>query len=767
MRWANEAPSLTGAGLPGVGRNRFSSGELALQHCHLTLRVAIAAILTGLGIPQVGHAQGPSGQSQASFTAAQAALGAELYESSCAECHLPGLEGSSEAPELAGPNFRGQWGGRPVTELLNYTRLAMPPAAPGSLTNGEYAAVVAYLIEQNGAAPSSETLTLASAGVAVAGSAGVAARAPAAGEVLPAPGRLGTAPSPEGVGRPPEVVGDLYETPTSRTETFSAIERFQPVSETELLNPPAGEWLHWRGNPASWGYSRLSQLDTTTVRDLQLAWAWQMEVDELRGWQGPLIRDGVLFLSNPRNVIQALDAASGRLLWEYQRQFPGSDSGINLRTLAIWEDLVFVATRDAYLVALEARTGRVRWEARLADSSQGYTNSTGPIVADGKVINGINGCQRYFEETCFITGHDARTGEELWRTYTIARPGEPGGDTWGGLPRALRGGGDVWNGGSWDPELGLVYFGVAQAKPWVAASRGTAVADSALYTNSTLALDVDDGRIVWYRQHVPGESLDLDEGMDQVLVDIEGTPSLLTMGKHGILWKLDRRDGRFLGLRDSGIQNVFAEVDPETGSVRYREDIQRARAGDWVSACPSTSGGHNWHSSSYHPGTALLVIPMGQNCMEIRGREPSLVEGAGGAAADRVYMGMPGAEDRFGRLSAFRVDTMEEVWRVEQRAPFLTAALTTAGGLVFAGGFDRWIRAYSVTSGEVLWETRLGGPVGGYPVTYEVDGVQYLAVATATGGGTAHRIGIFLTPELRVRENNVLYVFRLPADGAP
>ena len=402
-----------------------------------------------------------------------------------------------------------------------------------------------------------------------------------------------------------------------------------PVTDALLQDPPPGDWLSWRRTRDSHGYSPLDEVTRDNVDQLRLAWV--LAIREGNHQTTPLVHDGVMFLVSPGNVVQAIDAVSGDVIWQYRSPLPeDAPQRAATRTLALYGDKVYLATHDAALVALDARTGAEVWRAVKADYTQGFRQNSGPVVADGVVISGMNGCNRYKEQTCFITGHHPDTGEELWRTSTIALPGDPNDASWGDTPPYLRAGGDSWIPGSYDPGLGLFYIGTAQAKPWVAASRGMNTRQDALYTNSTLALNPRTGQVEWYFQHAPGETLDLDIVYERVLVDADGAQWLFTIGKDGILWKLDRRTGAFVDLRETVYQDVFESIDRTTGELTYRQDIRDADIGDRVPACPSLLGGHNWQASAYHPGAGALVIPLHQACMYLTGREVEFVEGGGG-----------------------------------------------------------------------------------------------------------------------------------------
>src|SRR6202163_4592572 len=271
------------------------------------------------------------------------------------------------------------------------------------------------------------------------------------------------------------------------------VKNFRPVTEAMLRSPAPGDWLNWRRTDNAWGYSPLDQINRENVQQLQLAWSWAMD-DTGAQEATPLVYDGVLYLPSPRGVIQALDAATGDLLWEYrpgaaqpgvaqpapsapggggeqtviprlaQRPAPASgggdsDTGRGIqRNIAIYGDRIFGTTNDAHIVAVDARTGQLVWDTKVADSRLGYGYTSGPIAVRGRVIAGMTGCSRYKEDVCFISAYDAATGKEIWRTSTIARPGEPGGDTWGNLPLHLRAGSDAWIPGSYDPDANLVYW---------------------------------------------------------------------------------------------------------------------------------------------------------------------------------------------------------------------------------------------------------------------------------------------------------------------
>ena len=689
---------------------------------------------------------------QAGFTLSQADAGASDYASYCAECHHASLRGSAHGAPLSGPAFAARWNGRDAGEFVQFLREQMSTTVPPGKDEAFYLGVAAHILRVNGVEAGEQALAVGMP-MALGGAAETADSASTAG-------------GDEAAGRQWEGAGGIAEAAASAGRWINReTPPLAPVTDQMLAHPPAGSWLSWRRTLDGQGYSPLARIDRSNVGSLRLAWAMTMR--EGSNQVTPLVHDGVMFLTHPANVVQAIDAASGDLIWEYSYAFPADARTLGgpTRNIALYGNRLFLATYDAAVVALDIRTGREVWRAQKADYRLGYTHTAGPVIADGVVISGINGCERFKDGGCFITGHDPETGRELWRTSTIAQPGDPGNRSWGNIPPEMRGGADNWIAGSYDPALGLFFLGTSQAKPWVAASRGMTPADAALYTNSTLALEPRTGKLRWYFQHIPGESLDMETGFERVLVDDDGKQLLLTAGKDGILWKLDRRTGRFIDLVETIPQNLYKTIDRRRGRVVYRDDIMHAGIGDPVRVCPSIYGGHNWQATAYSPETRSLVIPLLQLCMEFIGREVEMKAGGGGFGGESTMLPMPGTNGDFGRLSAFDVRTMKQRWTHTQHAMFLTGALTTAGGLVFIGDLDRYFKAFDVDTGKEVWKTRLGSPLHGFPITYAVNGRQFVAVPAGMGVFklmTAQQMPDIYQPN----GGNMLYVFELP-EGQP
>ena len=565
---------------------------------------------------------------------------------------------------------------------------------------------------------------------------------------------------------------------TSSAFAQSPLDSYTQVTDADLANPPAEDWLMWRATQNHWAHSSLDQVNRDTVSDLSLAWAWTL--DPASNELTPLVRDGVMFMVQGNDFVQAVDARDGTLLWQYRREVVDHAAGLSAanRNGALYEDKLIIATHDAYLVALDVNTGQVVWEEQVGDWTVAHHYSGGPQIFNGKVVAGMSGCYFINSGGCWISAHDVSSGEELWRTYTIPRPGEFGDETWGDIPLESRFGGSAWIAPSFDPDLNLIFYGVAVPIPWGSAQRGTGDGD-VLYTNSTLALDGDTGEIVWYFQHIPNEEWDLDHPFERLVVEtaVSPNPDAVTWfnpdivpgetrkvitgvpGKTGIIWTLDAATGEFLWAKETNHQNVLVDIDHENRRGVTNPDLQFPEIGEEIFVCPDLLGGINWQAVAYSPQTNALYTPTNNTCMlyTLNPVQPTIGQHHGSARRTRVHV--PDSDELVGLLTATNVETGETLWQVRQRAGFHGSVLSTGGGLVFVTDDSRKFRAFDAETGDVLWETVLNSTAGGYPVTYMVDGVQYIAIPAGGAGSTSTRN---LTPEFQQNPGgNMLFVFAL------
>jgi alcohol dehydrogenase (cytochrome c) len=546
-------------------------------------------------------------------------------------------------------------------------------------------------------------------------------------------------------------------------EAPNPLDSSAPVTDALLADPPPSDWLTWRRTHDGLGFSPLTDIHKENVDELQLAWSLALPAGP--NTATPLVHDGVIYVHSYGDHVQALDAATGDELWHYARELPNDFRPTVKRNVALYGDKIYFGTSDVHVVALSAKTGSVVWDEPITEPNSGFGLSGGPLVAAGKVMQGVNG---QAPGGAYIVGLDAETGKEAWRFYSIARPGEPGGDTWNGLPLDKRTGGSVWTAGSYDAERNLAFFGPAptyDTGPLRDAVGRRGVTNEALYTNATVALDPDTGKVAWYFQHVPNDQWDFDWAFERQLVDLNvngrDRKVLVTSGKEALYDALDLDGGRYLFSIDLGLQNIITAIDPRTGAKEIDPGLIPSRE-KAVIVCPHAGGAKSWVPASINPMTKVLYVPVVESCMDLtpvpQDQRGSLSTGVRWTIRPRLD-----SDGRFGRIQAIDLTTRKTVWTARQRAPQTTGVLATAGGLVFAGALDRWLTAYDDSTGAALWRARLSDVPSAAPISYAVNGKQYIAMVV--GYGSAHAITFpMLTPEidLPIVRSSTIWVFALP-----
>lgn len=536
---------------------------------------------------------------------------------------------------------------------------------------------------------------------------------------------------------------------------------YDPVTDQRLLHPAAGDWLMFRRTYDGQGYSPLDQINVKNVKDLTPVWAFSTGVTA--GHEAaPVVNNGVMFVTAAYNKLFAIDAKTGQLLWKYAREVPDKAleeicCDVVNRGVALYGDKVYMGTHDAHLVALDARTGKVVWDQKVADYQNGYVITSAPLIVKGKVVTGVAGGE--YGIRGFIEAFDAETGKSVWKTYSIPGPGDPGHESWPAGDAWKNGGGSTWLTGTYDPQQNLIFWGVGNPGPWA----GDVRPGDDLYTDSTLALDADTGQIRMHYQYTPHDLWDYDGVNEAVLVDVDHqghkVHGWINANRNGYFYLLDRTNAHFIYGQPFASPTTFTGLDPKTG--RPNVDPAKSPEDKKTDTCPAFLGGKNWMPISYSPATGYAYVPTNHWCMTISDLPGQYEAGKMFVRAD--FSMHPANPDFIGEFQAIDVATGKKVWSKKYTDPLWSGALSTAGSLVFTGTLtDRDFTAFNAKTGDVVWKFRTNSGIVGVPVTYTVDGVQYVAVLSGFGGAIplwAGPIHEKITKE--IPQGGVVWVFAL------